>query len=203
MADYSNTPGKFAALSAQDADPSIFDAEFALVGVASVSKMDDTGGVFSGAISVPAGATGSQAPQAQEVFSAAHLAAGTRMLFAQPAAPVGWTQDVTAAVNDRMLRMVNTSGANVGAGTGIGGVDSPIATGPSITDGHPLIIEEMPAHTHTSNAGGVAITAAEGGGFFATSPGVATSPTGGGLPHTHSIPAWLPKYIDIIVCAKD
>ena len=56
--------------------------------------------------------------------------AGTRMLFAQAAAPVGWTQDVSDTANNRMLRVVSSAG-----GTG-GGSHSPILN------------NVVPSHTH-------------------------------------------------------
>ncbi|RJP77999.1 MAG: hypothetical protein C4524_07375, partial [Candidatus Zixiibacteriota bacterium] len=40
------------------------------------------------------------------------IPAGTKMLFLQPAAPPGWTQD--PAVNDRVLRLVSGAGGGTG-----------------------------------------------------------------------------------------
>jgi len=65
------------------------------------------------------------------------IVSGTRMLFAQPAAPDGWTQDVSDAANNRMLRVVNT------AGGGIGGSNDPI------------LMNVVPAHTHGYTTGTV------------------------------------------------
>lgn len=55
---------------------------------------------------------------------------GTRMPFAQAAAPAGWTQDVSDAANNRMLRVVNTAGGSI-AGTH-----------------SPILNNVVPAHTH-------------------------------------------------------
>jgi len=60
---------------------------------------------------------------------------GTRMLFAQAAAPAGWTQDVSDNANNRMLRVV------AGAGAGVGGSASPILN------------NVVPAHTHGFSTG--------------------------------------------------
>lgn len=57
--------------------------------------------------------------------------AGTRLPFAQAAAPTGWTQINDDTTNNRMLRVVN------GDGGSIGGTHSPV------------INNVVPAHTHT------------------------------------------------------
>ena len=59
------------------------------------------------------------------------LPAGTRMPFAQAAAPTGWVQDVSDNANNRMLRVVST------AGGGVAGTHSPILN------------NVVPSHTHT------------------------------------------------------
>lgn len=55
---------------------------------------------------------------------------GTRLMFAQASAPTGWTQITTDEANNRMLRVVTTTGA------GTGGSASPILN------------DVVPAHTH-------------------------------------------------------
>jgi hypothetical protein len=65
------------------------------------------------------------------------FAAGTRLLFSQTTAPVGWVQDAT--MDDRMLRVVgNTGGGNTG------GTDSP------------TVMNVVPSHTHTFNGSAMA-----------------------------------------------
>lgn len=59
-----------------------------------------------------------------------NFAAGTRLAFAQAAAPVGWTQDVSDNADNRMLRVVKT------AGGGVAGTHSPILN------------NVIPSHTH-------------------------------------------------------
>jgi hypothetical protein len=66
---------------------------------------------------------------------ASEFASGTRLTFAQATAPTGWTQDVSDNADNRMLRVVNTSGG------GIGGSSSPILN------------NVVPAHTHGFTSG--------------------------------------------------
>lgn len=63
------------------------------------------------------------------------LPSGTRLCFHQAAAPTGWTQDVSDAASDRMLR-VNTTG-----GGGVAGSHSP------------TIMNVVPSHTHSFSTG--------------------------------------------------
>jgi hypothetical protein len=63
--------------------------------------------------------------------------AGTRLLFSQTTAPVGWAQDTT--MDDRMLRVVGNTGGN-----NIGGIDSP------------TVMNVVPSHTHTFSGSAMA-----------------------------------------------
>lgn len=63
---------------------------------------------------------------------------GTRMVFAQSAAPTGWTQDTTT--NDRVLRTVSTTGDGTGGSWTISGVT---------VGAHALTTAELPSHTHS------------------------------------------------------
>ena len=156
-------------------------------------------------------------------FTNVGFASGTRMPFAQAAAPTGWTQDTTDNATNRMLRVVNT------AGNGIGGSASPILnnTVPSHTHGFTTggqsanHIHYDAGHTHapaspatffyTNNAG----TAFQGGpagfgGTFTTAAGYAQLGYQN-ADHTHSGSTdngssqtnWAPRYIDMIICAKN
>lgn len=60
---------------------------------------------------------------------------GTRLPFAQSAAPTGWTQVNDDATNNRMLRVVN------GGGGGVGGAHNPVVN------------NVVPAHTHWFSTG--------------------------------------------------
>lgn len=55
---------------------------------------------------------------------------GTRLVFAQASAPTGWTQDTSDTANNRMMRVVNTTGGGVG-----GSYD-------------PTVMNVVPSHTH-------------------------------------------------------
>jgi len=186
----------FANLADSDADPTVFDTEFSSVATASATKADKTGTTFTGAIVVPAGAVGAQAPQAQEVLNHS-FPVGTKMAFFQATAPTGWTQDVTN--NDAILRVVSTLGG------GTGGTDS-LITGLTATDGHVLTISELPAHTHTQkspyHAASSNINSGNIGVSGSSAPNSASGSTGGDAAHTHTI-SFAPKYLDVIVCTKD
>lgn len=60
----------------------------------------------------------------------AAMPAGTRVMFAQSAAPTGWTQVTSDEANNRMLRVVNTAGASTGGSAS------------------PILNNVVPAHTH-------------------------------------------------------
>lgn len=63
------------------------------------------------------------------------FAKGTAIVFAMPIAPTGWAQVTDPNVDNRMMRVVSTSGGNMA------GVDSPI------------INTVLPAHTHVFTSG--------------------------------------------------
>lgn len=121
---------------------------------------------------------------------------GTRMLFQQTAAPVGWTKDVTH--NDKALRVV--SGA-----TGSGGTMNFSAAFISGSVGNTtLTVDQIPSHDHGTPAyarDGSSARLGDGGGA-STFPGVKTGATGGGASHTHSLDLSV-KYVDIIIATKD
>lgn len=153
------------------------------------------------------------------------LPAGTRMPFAQAAAPTGWTQDTSDAANNRMLRVVKTNG------NGVGGSHSPVLNNvvPSHTHGfttgnvsadHSHAIGNT-AHSHGMSGGyykGPSTGGSYGAGASSSGLGYATDSaapgiTAGGISanHTHSGSTdngssqtnWQPRYIDLIICSKD
>jgi len=85
---------------------------------------------------------------------------GTKLNFYQAAAPTGWTQDTTASLANRSLRVVT------GAGGGTGGshdLNSPPSiahthTGPSHTHTGPSHTHTGPSHTHTHSLSAAAHT---------------------------------------------
>lgn len=148
------------------------------------------------------------------------FASGTKMLFRQSSAPVGWTKDTS--INDAALRVVSGSVSSGGSA----GFAAAFAAG--VTAGNTaLTVNQIPAHTHTATVTdpghthtlGVTVT----GGLYPTgsymlgsgaSPygptassqtgiTVANANTGGGQAHNHSLPMADLKYVDVIVATKD
>ena len=131
--------------------------------------------------------------------------AGTRLIFAQTTAPTGWTKDTTN-YNNHALRVV-TGAASTG-----GSVDFTTAFASGLSAGATtLSTSEMPSHTHPS-----AYSTPVGGCFtvfgydnIAVGPsGVGGTPnptgsTGGGGSHTHTIPSFAVKYLDVITATKN
>ena len=145
-----------------------------------------------------------------------YFESGTRMPFAQAAAPTGWTQDVTDNATNRMLRVVNTTG------NGIGGIDSPILNNTSIPahthtftgTAHNHGITD-PGHTHVINANSYNNSTSTGGGGQPCTYGLVGSinsavtgisinnATATGTNSTTTGVSWSPRYIDMIICAKN
>lgn len=114
---------------------------------------------------------------------------GTRMLFQQTVAPVGWTKVTT--FDNAALRVV--SGA---AGSG-GTLDFTAAFVNGSTGLHVLTVAEIPSH-----GGHLGV----GGGGEVENPIAADNllqgPIGGGQGHSHTI-ALDVKYVDLILASKD
>jgi hypothetical protein len=175
-----------------------------------------------GTLSVTAGNVSFNSNVSATTFTGAwaYMPAGTRVPFAQAAAPTGWTQDVTENANDRMLRVVNT------AGGGVAGSHSPILNNvvPNHTHGFSTgnvsadHIHNDAGHTH----GYTRYSSLTQGGPNATPIWYGTSTAGvtatgyasiGGASanHTHSGTTdngssgtnWTPRYINMIICSKN
>jgi len=67
---------------------------------------------------------------------------GTRTVFHQAAAPLGWTQDVT--LDDHTLQVVGVAGGGTGGANGY----STMFNAQWTSDGHSLTIAELAAHNH-------------------------------------------------------
>jgi hypothetical protein len=79
------------------------------------------------------------------------IPSGTKMLFAQPSAPVGWTLDTTH--NDKALRVINTTG-----GAASGGTNSWTSVmGQSNTGDHTLQLAEMSAGIASAQVNSIAV----------------------------------------------
>ena len=121
---------------------------------------------------------------------------GTRMIFAQNAAPTGWTKDTTNYNRHAMRIVTGTGGGTAGtvdftsAFTSQAVAGSVAVTGISgSTSATTLSTAQIPSHTHTYDKTNFA--GAFGGAKFGSPAGVSTSSatsgsTGGGGSHDHS-----------------
>lgn len=124
--------------------------------------------------------------------AAAAFDAGTRMIFAQNAAPTGWTKDTTN-YNQHAMRIVTGTGGGTGgtvdftsAFTSQAVAGSVSITGLSGSAGATtLSTPQIPSHTHSYTA--PATGTVQGGkvGKQVASAGATTGSTGGGGSHTH------------------
>lgn len=131
--------------------------------------------------------------------------AGTLMLFAQTAAPTGWTK--STAHNNKALRLVSGTASSGGTVAFTTAFASKSVAG---TVGATTLTEsQIPSHTHTtpgSNAGDTGTNTAA----VMTDPSnltMTSGATGGGASHTHSFSGtaidMAVQYVDVIIAAKD
>lgn len=125
------------------------------------------------------------------------IPSGTKMVFCQASAPIGWTLDTS--INDAVLRVVDTAGGGIGGSWSISGF---------ACDDHVLTVDEIPAHTHGipiyDHEAPVSSAVSRGSG--PTTITVQTNESGGGLGHKHDISSdgnWRPSYVDVIIATKD
>lgn len=141
---------------------------------------------------------------------------GTRMLFQQTAAPVGWTKDTSAGLDNSALRIVTGTAGNGGATA----FTTVFGAGKS-TDGFTLTTAHMPSHSHyeqmTNSATGLPTRAKYVLGAWANEPfalvqtewtntgkaDLSTEAAGSGGSHAHSFGNFDLKYRDVIVASKD
>jgi hypothetical protein len=152
-----------------------------------------------------------------------NFAAGTRIVFAQATAPLGWVQDTT--VNDRVLTVTSAAGNADGGAWTISGLT---VAGTAIT------VAQLPVHTHPNTLSdpghghgindGTNLRAARFTGAFVSgggnvdvttvSPSIIANTTGitinnanagSGQAHGHGIShdgAWRPAFRSTIICSK-
>jgi hypothetical protein len=183
--------------------------------IKSILKAQFPGAAGSG-FAIPITATEAEI-NALHGFTNIGFASGTRIPFAQAAAPTGWTQDITDNANNRMLRVSN------GTGGGVGGTDNPTfnSTVPSHT--HTFTGSVMATHSHADLGHSHKVNALTtgGGGYWApggsgqnnlaagTTTGyaniqAASAGTPSGTISTNASSAnWAPRYIDMIICSKN
>lgn len=75
------------------------------------------------------------------------FAKGTRMLFAQATAPVGWTQILDDTTTNRLIRVTNL------AGGGVGGTVDPTAIDAVSKHTHNILIDGVKDHSHSLSLG--------------------------------------------------
>ena len=141
---------------------------------------------------------------------------GTKMLFAQSAAPTGWTHDTS--YNNRALKLVSDSsgGSTGGSNTWSSVLNSSVSTSGGSVSNHTLTTSQMPSHNHSMqqrNAGlgcGSNIPQAGIPGTFGcnnNSTSFSTNNTGGGSSHNHGFtnPSFNLnlRYLNVIVATKD
>jgi hypothetical protein len=126
------------------------------------------------------------------------FAAGTRIIFVQTSAPTGWTKDTTN-YNNHALRVVTGT-----ASTG-GSVDFTTAFASGLSAGATTLdISQIPSHTHTTGATNSSPGSGNNGDFaFPGFGSTASGAAGGGGSHTHTIPSFAVKYLDVITATKN
>ena len=140
------------------------------------------------------------------------FAPGTAMLFAQTAAPTGWTKSTTH--NDKALRVVSGSASSGGSSAFSAIFTSRTPAGSVTVDGTTLTESQIPAHTHTTSAYNSHGTGGyDPGGSSAvnylSSASITSSSIGGGGSHTHTSSfagtamSFAVQYVDVIIATKD
>lgn len=153
--------------------------------------------------------------------SSADIPAGSKMLFAQPSAPTGWTQVTSLETQSRMLRVVDVAGGSVGSGGtggfGYGGTDDPLVMNKVPSHTHAISGSTSTAgiHSHTSNIkwntpAGSGYPGFDGSGDHYVTSAVSTTADGN---HSHTVSGtavanggasdWTPKYLNLILCSKN
>ena len=133
-------------------------------------------------------------------FPASNIPSGTAMLFAQTAAPTGWTK--STAHNNKALRVV--SGA---AGSGGATAFTSVFGAGKVTGSTTLTAAQsgLPDHYHYLNGqnttGGATNVATFGAGTN-LSDGVAGGPQNAAQGHDHTLSLDL-QYVDVIIATKD
>lgn len=124
---------------------------------------------------------------------------GTIMLFQQTTAPSGWTKLTTGIYDNAALRV--TTGT---VGSGGSETFTSVFTSGKTSDGHALTIAEMPPHAHSTD---VVRGVLQSNASTNTNEGVwgtgSTGSAGGGAAHSHGLPTFAVKYVDLIVAQKN
>lgn len=185
---------------------------------------------LSGALTVSSGGANITGTVTATLFSGpwANIPAGTAMLFAQTAAPTGWTKSTTH--DNKALRVVSGAASSGGSVAFTTAFTSQAVTGTNL--GYALTAADIPIHNHTATS-----TVTDPGHFHTysnfTGPGgngygagtqtnatpntstettgitvaTTTANTGGGGTHTHTFTGTAinlaVQYVDVIIATKD
>jgi hypothetical protein len=185
---------------------------------------------LSGALTVSSGGANITGTVTATLFSGpwANIPSGTAMLFAQTAAPTGWTKSTTH--DNKALRVVSGAASSGGSVAFTSAFTSQAVTGTNTP--YALTAAEIPAHTHTATStdsghthsytyrnttaealGGSGSPYWTGTAATATTTGNANitttvnANTGGGGTHTHGFTGTAinlaVQYVDVIIATKD
>lgn len=177
------------------------DAEFSAISTAVASKANSAAPALTGAGTL----------DGRPITS---FPSGTAMLFAQTAAPTGWTKSTTH--NNKALRVVSGT-----AGSGGATAFTTVFGAGKTTGSHTLTTAEIPAHSHgvtdpghvhgvktfleTGGTVSGQANSATGTDVFNTNSattGITIQNTGGGGGHSHTLSLDL-QYVDVIIATKD
>ena len=218
-------PTGTAAVNLATIDPAEFNTLITDIGTEITGSLPRNGSAAAAA-AIPMGGfkiTGLGTPAAStdaatKAYVDALLPSGTVVVFAQAAAPTGWTQVTTS--NDYLLRLVN--GGTGGTANWQGGASAYASTNGG---SHVLTWNEMPSHNHSASDGGHTHSytggnpnnCANGGGYvvqnatanagtgFTTGSGgnanITVGYAGANYGHQHTQAAL--TYIDVIFCSKN
>ena len=181
---------------------------------------------LSGALTVSSGGANITGTVTATTFTGAwtNIPAGTAMLFAQTAAPTGWTKSTTH--DNKALRVVSGAASSGGSVAFTTAFASQSVTGTNAS--YTLQTADIPAHNHTATDSGHTHTIAQSNstvvwnttsivgnyvnasGTTTTSSGTANitvGNTGGGGGHTHTFTGTAinlaVQYVDVIIATKD
>ncbi len=127
------------------------------------------------------------------------------MLFAQTAAPTGWTKSTTH--NDKALRVVSGTASSGGSVAFTTAFASQAVAG-TVGD-TTLSTAQIPSHNHLAGTNTAGLQTTKGGASrrAADAGGAVTSSTGGGGSHNHTFTGTAinlaVQYVDVIIATKD
>lgn len=127
--------------------------------------------------------------------------AGTIMLFQQTTAPTGWTKLTTGIFDNAALRV--TTGT---VGSGGDQTFTSVFTAGKTSNGHALTVAQLPPHVHNAThttSFGADNPSNDQRQLLVLGSGNNTGSTGSGSAHSHGLPTFAVKYVDLIAAQKD